>query len=656
MSYYPNIKNIGIIESISYGDGYSIKLTWNQAYLNDPNNALAYHLYFSTNIDDVFTEGVKFVSFDGSTTANLLNFTPGQLYHFAVRAVEYDPTLITPSLLPNPYNDLFVYPESLLSSNISAADGYVPLLDVATFPSEGIVKIGGELIEYLSINHTTQQLLVPTGSGNPAVLVAGTDGYYTPSLSNVGDGYINTLELASQLAPSETWTIKCIFVQPDDGYARFAAIGSVSKQLYDGYGNPFVWNSNNQVMSNGILSFSVQSGLIGFALGDSFTVVVSAGKDPYSIGRGFYNTVPRMHDTDGYDGYIMWSPTVSFIVGKEEPNTVIVPCQSHFEFTNNAWTIADGYRQTTNDILTTNLTASDEYNVGFSSYDGAGWHRTSPVDLLNGLCVGSYIGGDQWCNDGYNGVGMRLRGISFQERMNQREEILVNTTGEPMVLLRRQWTGTICQCYMASGETPDDRCPKCLGTKYVVGFDQYFNPRISNGRIMVRVSPVEDITKQYEAGLESEMTMDAWCLVVPIVKQRDVLVRFDQAGNEEFRYEVISVNRNRTLNQLSGGQHFKLMRVRKTDPIYNIPVFRNSQYFPQSATTSIGFLGTIPHTHTVVFSENFPNGTSQLTSSTSGHNHLVTMVNGILTVSETLGHSHNIVFPPLNSSDQFIFR
>ena len=207
-----------------------------------------------------------------------------------------------------------------------------------------------------------------------------------------------------------------------------------------------------------------------------------------------------------------------------------------------------------------------------------------------------------------------LRGLSFQEMNNQREEELLNIDSEPMVLLQRQWTGITCNCYMPSGETPDDRCPRCYGTKFVVGWNPYFNPRISDGRIMVRPAPADDIVKQYEAGLESESILDCWTLVVPTVKQRDILVRFDQDDNEEFRYEIINVNRNKTLARLSGAQKFRIQRIRKTDVAYQIPVFRNTQYFPVTINTNIASSpGIPPHTHTLVLSENYMKGEPQLT-------------------------------------------
>ena len=100
---------------------------------------------------------------------------------------------------------------------------------------------------------------------------------------------------------------------------------------------------------------------------------------------------------------------------------------------------------------------------------------------------------------------------------------------------------------LASSEYPDDRCPFCYGTKFVFGFEQYFNPRRSDGRILVRTSPTAERLKMYEAGMESEFPQDMWTLTVPTIKMRDIIVLFDQDGNEEFRYEVSDVTRNKTV-------------------------------------------------------------------------------------------------------------
>jgi hypothetical protein len=278
-------------------------------------------------------------------------------------------------------------------------------------------------------------------------------------------------------------------------------------------------------------------------------------------------------------------------------------------------------------------------------YDYSGWHRTDPVLLMNGTCVGSYIGGQMGCIDGYGNYNI-LRGFSLQDINNQRQEQLLSVDGRDAILIRRERTGIVCSCYLASSENQDDRCPFCYGTKFVFGYTQYFNPRQSNGRIRVRVSPTEETLKRYEAGLESEMPLDMWTLTVPTIYTRDVIILFDTDGvNEEFRYEVMGVTRNNTILGQEGRQVFKTMRVRKTDPIYQIRIFRDTSDFPSQLSTTLGFAPApnpiAPHTHNIVISENILS-TSQINQTTDvsqGHNHPI--VGGV--VQEVLGHSHQII-------------
>lgn len=526
MAYYFNPVNEGLISASSLGDGYSIHLEWNKAYLNNKTNTLAYHIYMSTEEEHVFSEGVKFISVDGSTSVDIYNLIPGQLYHFAVRAVEFSSTVINISQLPTTFNGLLYYPESVLSADITSTDTIIPLLDVSTFPTSGVIKVGVELINYLS-----RDLI-----------------------------------------------------------------------------------NNHLVLTNADLQ------------------------------RGFYNSIARNHRTDGYDGYHLQNPTVSFYAAKDETNTRIFPCQSRFEFTEYQYTTPDGYHQVTKDLLTTDLSGSDASNQNFPTYDYAGWHRTNPVDLLKGICVGSYIGGEMFCADGYSGVGRVVRGLSLQDQNNQRQEILLNVTGEPVCLLKMVHTGITCNCYQPSSEYADDRCPKCYGTKFIMGYDQFFNPRRSDGRILVRFSPADDDLKMTEAGLESELITDCWTLTVPTIKDRDVLIRFDQDGNEEFRYEVLSVNRNKTITDLQGAQKFKVQRIRKFDTAYQIRAFRNTEFLPTKLTTGIASVpGIPPHTHQIVINEKITmlSQISQTTSISQAHSHAV--IAGI--VQEVLGHSHTIVVP-----------
>lgn len=523
MAYYFNPVNEGIISANSTGDGYTVTLKWNTAYPSVRSNKMAYHIYMSTEEDSVFSEGVKFVSIGNVNSIDIFELEPGQMYHFAIRAIEYNENLTDLSVLPETFNGLKVYPQSVLRSDITNVSTIIPLLDSSDFPSTGIIKVGVELINYTS----------------------------------------------------------------------------------------------NDIINNNLALTNI------------------------NLQRGFLNTTAANHNTDGYDGYVTWSPFVNFTLGREEGNTRIFSVQSRFDVDQYSFTETDGYHQITKDILTTDLSGSDAANVDFPSYDYAGWHRTNPADLFSGACVGSYFGGQQGCADGYN-----VRGLSIQQQNEQRQEMLLDAigTGGPCVLVRKRWTGITCSCYLPSSEVPDDRCTKCYGTKFIVGWDQYFNPRRSDGRIMIRFSPANDAVKTQEAGLESELITDCWTLTVPTIKNRDIIVRFDEDGNEEFRYEVLSVNRNNTLFNMQGAQKFKVQRIRKTDIIYQIPVFRNTATLPAKLNTGIASAATIPpHMHSIIRNEKDPSTWSQLTETSQGHNHPVIIKNGLPIILEVLGHNHNII-------------
>ncbi len=354
-------------------------------------------------------------------------------------------------------------------------------------------------------------------------------------------------------------------------------------------------------------------------------------------GRGYYNTNIRFHDTDGYDGYVYQDPTVRMYAGWEDLNLIYTEADPRFEPPDYPYTDADGYKQVTKDILTTDLTASDQDNVGFPSYDYAGYHRTSLVDYFSGTCVGSYHGGEQGC-DGY-----KVRGLYLQDRNTQRLEMMLNVTGEPVVLLKRKWTGIRCSCFRLNQEHHEGRCSKCFATGFVGGYDQYYYPRRSDRRIMMRFgATVDDLTiKQY--GLEQNFVPNCWTLVIPAIKDRDVLIRFNEDNTEEFRYEVVNVTRNKLMFSLSGAQALQIYRLDKTDPIYQWRAIRDTSKVPQLINTSLSFLRgySAPHMHTVMINEHILN-IDQVNSTTStimGHNHPI--INGVVQVM--LGHSHGLV-------------
>jgi hypothetical protein len=648
MVYYASKVRVGLSRVSSLGDGYTINLQWFQAYPSVYTNDIAYHIYYATTRDRVFSEGVKFVVVDGSTEVNIISLTPGQDYFFSVRPVEYDPTVFNLNNLPVAYDNVRFYPSSILRQNMSATDLIVPLMDVTGFTSAGIVKIGVELIQYLSVDTINDNLIVPSNIAPvPGQLVLQPNNqYYSPNSNNVGSGTINNLTLVSG-DQTESWSIVCIFSQPDDAgnqITKFTAIGSKSGSPVDGYGNFLTWLANGPVVSNGILSFSITE-TTTFQVDDSF-LVQTVGPIPGSqIGRGFDNTPITPHFISGHDGYHFHDPMVSeFTPGESFIYDQIYVCLSRFEYPHFPFTVVDGYRQVLVDYLSNDLEESaDPTNVTFPMYDYSGYHRTDPTLLLNGTCVGSYIGGQMGCIDAYGNYNI-VRGLSIQDQSTQRLDVLLSLTGRPAVLIRRVQTGVTCSCYISTSEYPDDRCPFCYGTKFVFGYEQYFNPRESDGRILVRAGPTAENLKMHEGGLESEFPVDLWTLTVPTIKTRDVIILFDQNDNETFRYEVGDVVRNDLFMGLDGGQHLKTFRIRKTDPAYQIRVFRNTADFPSTLNTTLGFTpGIPPHTHTIVVSEKVLSVSqiNQTTGVTQGHNHPI--VNG--TVMTVLGHTHQIVLP-----------
>lgn len=526
MPYYPTPVRSGTRNVESRGDGYTITVTWFEAFPSVKTNKIAYHIYYSTVKNDVFSEGVKFASIDGALEANIVDLIPGQEYFFCVRPVEYNPSLYDLEVLPVAYDNIRFYPSSLLRSDIAFDDLIIPLLDVEGFPATGVIKVGVELIQYLAVDNVNNDLIL---------------------------------------------------------------------------------SSFNQ--------------------------------------RGYSGTNPRNHTTYGWDGYHIWNDTVNlFTSGESTKWDQIFACQSRFEYPNYQFTLADGYHQVITDLLHSDYVSADEDNVDFPMYDYSGYHRTDPVQLLNGTCIGSYIGGEQGCIDGYGNFQI-MRGFSLQDQNLQRQEMELSVTGRQAILIRRVKTGITCACYLPSSEYQDDRCPKCYGTKFVFGYEQIFNPRRSDGRILLRPGPTVEAVRMREAGLESEFPLDLWTLAVPTIHMRDILVLFDRDGiNEEFRYEVAEVTRNNTILGMEGGQHLKTFRIRKTDPAYQIRIFRDSSMFPSKLATTIGFVpGIPPHTHEIVISEKITSVTqiNQTTALSQGHNHPI--VNG--EVMEVLGHTHKIILP-----------
>ncbi len=116
-----------------------------------------------------------------------------------------------------------------------------------------------------------------------AQLVDQGGAYYRASGANTGNGTITALTLLDANAPAETWTIKCLGIRRDtngvpmDGYGRFIAVGSISGNVLDGYGNQVVWQSNGTLTDNTVLEFAINEGAVTFREGDAFIIQTSGG-------------------------------------------------------------------------------------------------------------------------------------------------------------------------------------------------------------------------------------------------------------------------------------------------------------------------------------------------------------------------------------------
>jgi hypothetical protein len=370
-----------------------------------------------------------------------------------------------------------------------------------------------------------------------------------------------------------------------------------------------------------------------------------------TTGRGYFGTTAEAH----FSGSI-----VELWRGNEDGNTIIAQVVPTFQKPNYAltWVLGDGYgpdgyrdgydgydanqdgyffpRQVKRDDITTNGDNNDA-SGNFPPFDYCGsYRRLAPSDFWQGQCVGSYFGGVQRRD------GEVVRGNDIRVQMMQREELLLETSGEPFVLMRRLWTGIRCSCFMSRREHADARCPVCFGVGFVGGFDQFINPRRPDGRILIRVDPaVDDLKIGDKDALTPDYKPSNWTMAFPAIKDRDVLVRFNADNTEEFRYEILDVIRVRAFFGQSGVQKFNMQRFGRTDIIYQFSAQRDMSPYSKTLTTGIAAGPGIP-THSHAFA--LPSGSNLLsvngtTSINERHSHTVRQGKVLI----VLGHTHTLV-------------
>jgi hypothetical protein len=230
-------------------------------------------------------------------------------------------------------------------------------------------------------------------------------------------------------------------------------------------------------------------------------------------------------------------------------------------------TASDGYAidRQINEIGTLVTDYSDEDKKFFQGFDFCGYHRPLPQKTLQGIddCP-SYLGGE------FNG----FRGFNLFDRMLNREEVLLDQVGEPVILLRRIWNGTTCSCANLRGQHPKVKsCNECYGTTFEGGYEQFLYKRRVDGRVMVKFGDtVEDLKLSQQSHMQVEYEPSCWTLPAPAIRDRDLIVRFDYTNDMEYIYEVLDVTKEKLVFRHFTRQRLRLKRLDKTDIVYTYPI------------------------------------------------------------------------------------
>ncbi len=264
--------------------------------------------------------------------------------------------------------------------------------------------------------------------------------------------------------------------------------------------------------------------------------------------RGLNNTTAVYHDSG--------TTAELFLLCQDDNNVIVYATASYQEPTSTG--------RLNNSIGLIVPDFSDFEKMEHDGLDHCGYHGPLPWQVLNGKNdCGSYLGGE------YNG----FRGLDIFQRTMDREEELMENVGEKCVLFRRLWSGETCSCVTLKRQHPKIRsCRFCYGTGYVGGYDQILNLRRADKRVMVRFYEApEDLKLGDHTQLSQDFQPSALALFKPIIKDRDLVVRFDFTGDIEYIYEVLNVSRERFVFNKYGRQKLSILRLDKTDVIYQIP-------------------------------------------------------------------------------------
>lgn len=271
-----------------------------------------------------------------------------------------------------------------------------------------------------------------------------------------------------------------------------------------------------------------------------------------SGGRGLSGSTASYHDADD---------EISMFFSCQDDNTAIIYGTCTFQDQESTGRNYDGIGLIIPDF-------SDFEKMTHDGLDHCGYHQPLPWETLNNKNdCGSYLGGE------YNG----FRGVNIYQRALDREEELMENVGEKCILLSRKWAGETCSCVTLRRQHPKVRsCKFCYGTGIVGGYEQYVNMRRQDRRVMIRFYETpENLSLTDHQHLNQDFKPTALALYKPIIKDRDVIVRFDYTDDIEYLYEVLDSTRERFVFNKYGRQKLNLQRMDKTDILYQFPFVKN---------------------------------------------------------------------------------
>ena len=347
-------------------------------------------------------------------------------------------------------------------------------------------------------------------------------------------------------------------IVPPDGYGSLSA----GLNVVDGYSFaiPAIQTLTSPIAGSGALVVPVTT-TAGYANAGGYIVVgqevmyyTSLTNKTFVVsatGRGLFGTTISSSHNVG--------EIVKMYYGNHDDNTVIAKNLV-------SWESPHDPHRTRPDLVTTDFTLQDGYHTDFEFFDYCGYHRYRPDELLDDQQCNTYVGGE------YNGH----RGLNIYDRMLAREEQLLEVTGEPAILLRRIWSGETCICRTSRKDNSKVRsCAICFGTGFKGGFIQYLNPRRIDQRVMVHFAPSdEDLGMGPQSGWDQKFKPGTWTLAVPSIKDRDVIVRFNEFGEMDWIYVVNAVSRAKLMFGRYARQKLQLSRLDKTDVLYQFRIMK----------------------------------------------------------------------------------